>query len=76
MRHVDPAIADLKQVLALDPSNRQAKRLLAQALAMQHDSAEAVRYACEATSEALPDPIPKDDDFVLPRWQCPPQTKN
>jgi len=71
LRQVDPAIADLKQVLLLDPSNRQAKRLLAQAFAMQHHPAEAARYANEARPEPIPDQIGKDDDFVLPSWQYP-----
>jgi tetratricopeptide (TPR) repeat protein len=71
LRQVDPAIADLKQVLLIDPPNRQAKRLLAQAFAMQHNPVEAARYANEARPEPIPDQILKEDDFALPSWQYP-----
>jgi len=74
LRHVEPAIADLKQVLVLDPPNRQAKRLLAQAFAMQHNPLEAARYANDARPEPIPDQILKEDDFVLPPWQYPGKT--
>jgi len=71
LRHVEPAIADLKQALLLDPPNRQAKRLLAQAFAMQHNPVEAARHADEARPEPIPYEILKEDDFVLPPWQYP-----
>ncbi|HEV2176371.1 MAG TPA: tetratricopeptide repeat protein [Terriglobia bacterium] len=76
LRQLEPAVADLKEVLRLDPSNRQAKRLLAQALTMQHDPVEAARYA----NEARPEPVPHtealaEDDFFEPTWQYPPDSQ-
>lgn len=72
LRQLGPAAADLKHTLDLDPSNSQAKRLLAQAFAMQHDPAAAARYASEAQPEPIPPAeAPQEDDFVLPSWQYP-----
>jgi len=73
LRQLEPAKADLQEALRLDPSNPQAKRLLAQAFRMEHDSVEAARYA----SQTQPQPVPhtealENNDFALPLWQYPP----
>ena len=72
LRHIEPALAELKETLRLDPDNPQAKRLLAQAFTLQHDPVQATRYAGEARSEPIPhtDDL-QGDDFVLPPWQYP-----
>ncbi len=56
----------------MNQGNPQAKRLLAQAFTMQHNPAQAARYAREVRSEPIPHTEAlQEDDFVLPPWQYP-----
>jgi Flp pilus assembly protein TadD len=72
LRRVEAAQAELQETLRLDPDNAQAKRLLAQAFAMQHDPVEAARYVGETHEESIQHTEAlEEDDFVLPSWQYP-----
>jgi len=73
LRHIEPALVELKETLRLDPDNPQAKRLLAQAFTLQQDPVQAARYAREAQLEPIPHTEAlQADDFTLPPWQYPP----
>ena len=70
---VGEATAELEKALRLSPGNVQARRLLSQAYRRAGDMKNAAKYA-EERMEAPP--AAEGDlvgDFLLPRWQEPPQ---
>jgi len=70
---VGEATAELEKALRLSPGNVQARRLLSQAYRRAGDMKNAAKYAEEGTEAP---PAAEGDlvgDFLLPRWQEPPQ---
>ncbi len=72
LNSVRESIAQLNDVLRIDPSNVQAIRLLSQAYRREGDVASATKYANKAGTEveASPDSTLLGD-FVLPEWMSP-----
>jgi len=72
LNRVTESIAQLKQVLLLDPSNVQAARLLSRAHRRAGDAANAAKYAGIAGAEEEPQPDRTLlGDFIAPDWAIP-----
>jgi tetratricopeptide (TPR) repeat protein len=72
LNRVTESIAQLKEVLLLDPSNVQAARLLSRAYRRAGDAANASKYAGIAGTEGEPQPDRTLlGDFIAPDWAIP-----
>jgi tetratricopeptide (TPR) repeat protein len=72
---VKQAVAELQEALRLSPGNVQARRLLSQAYRRAGDSKLAQELAESSSEEPS---LPEGDlleDFLLPKWQMPPEEK-
>ncbi len=72
LNRVTESIAQLKEVLLLDPSNVQAARLLSRAYRRAGDAVNASKYAGIAGAEEQPQPDRTLlGDFIAPDWAIP-----
>ena len=70
--HIPSAVAELQQVLRLDPANVQAQRLLSQAYRRAGDVNRATQSAEASTKTLSTHEGELVGDFFLPDWQMPP----
>lgn len=67
----DEAISELQQVVAAEPGNLAARRLLSRAYAKAGDRTNAAKYATEKPETDVEPETSMVGDFILPDWQQP-----
>lgn len=72
---VNDSIVELEAALSINPRNVQARRLLSQAYRRAGDTDRALRYAESSTQEVSAQEGDLLGDFLLPKWQVPPENK-